>query len=540
MGDQRKEWIRKTRERLEREEAEKTNPHPIPNGEDPDDETARPVINVVSGKRHIAADQGITALVQANVPFYQRNRKLQRVARVKAKNMSGEEIMIPGIIPVDTAIMARELGRGALWQRYDMKQKKNVPIDPPGAVAAQILSMVGEWPFKPLRGIIQCPTLRRNGTLLDTPGYDEATGLVLVDSPPIGKLPLHPTKSQAGKALAVLSELLTEFPFVDDDSKAVALSMIITPVVRGAMEVAPMHLVTKPTPGTGGSYLVDCAAMIATGERCAVESMAPNYEETEKRLIGSALAGFPIIGLDNCRDIIAGDFFCQIVERTLMSLRALGKSDKHRIPNTFTMFANGNNASVADDMVRRTIRCGLDANLEHPENRTFKSNPLNLIQRNRGACIAAALTIPLAYLAADRPNPLSPLASFEEWSTIVREPLVWLGCGDPLNTQERLRAEDPTKVNKVAVFSAWKLWIGVGRQRAAMTKEIIDTATTDNALREALLNVAAQRFGTDRQIDPKALGKWLSQQRGTIAAGCKLSIDETNKARPRWFLELVS
>jgi putative DNA primase/helicase len=85
---------------------------------------------------------------------------------------------------------------------------------------------------------------------------------------------------------------------------------------------------------------------------------------------------------------IAGDFFCQIVERPLMSLRPLGKSDKHRVPNTFTMFANGNNAGVAEDMVRRTIRSGLDANLENPENREFKGNPLAAIQQHRGQYIS--------------------------------------------------------------------------------------------------------------------------------------------------------
>jgi putative DNA primase/helicase len=498
-----------------------------------------PVIVVKPGKRHIAADHGIQALLAAGVPFYQRNQKLQRVVLVKAKNTSGEEMMVPGIVSVDTAMMARELGRSATWQRHDMKQKKAVNIDPPGAVGAQILSMVGQWPFEHLQGIIQCPTLRRDGTLLDTPGYDKATGLVLVGSPPMVKLPDRPTKGQASKALALLSELLTEFPFVDDESKAVALSMIITAVARGAMTVAPMHLVTKPIAGTGGSYLVDCAAMIATGDRCPVQSMAPKYEETEKRLVGSALAGFPIIGLDNCREIIAGDFFCQIVERPLMSLRALGKSDMHRIPNSFVMYANGNNASVADDMVRRTIRCGLDADLEHPENRTFSGNPLNLIQRSRGACIAAALTIPLAYLAAARPNRLSPLASFEEWSSNVREPLVWLGCADPVTTQERLRAEDPIKIEKIAVFNAWKSRIGVGRQRALTTKELIEIAATDDALRESLLTVAAKRFSPDRQIDPKALGQWLSRQRGTIAARAKLLVDDADKSRPRWFLDPV-
>jgi len=143
-------------------------------------------------------------------------------------------------------------------------------------------------------------------------------------------------------------------------------------------------------------------------------------------------------------------------------------------------------------------------------------------------------------LAAGRPNPLPALASFEEWSTIVREPLVWLGCGDPLKTQEKLRAEDPTKVDKIAIFEAWKSRIGVGRQQALTTKQIVDIAADDNALREALLSVAAQRFGTDRHIDPTALGKWLSQQRGTIAARCKLDVDQSNKARPRWFLALVA
>ena len=497
---------------------------------------ARSTINVVAGQRHLAADQGITALVNAGVPFYQRNRALQRIALIKAKNMSGKEMLVPGIISIDTPMMTRELGRCATWQRNDMKQKKWVEIDPPGAVATQILSMVGEWPFAP-NGIVQCPTLRRDGTLLGTAGYDEATGLVLTASPPMPKIPAAPSREEAQGALASLSELLAEFPFIDAESKAVALSMMITPVTRGAMTVAPMHLVTKPSPGTGGSYLVDCAAMIATGERCAVETMAPNYEETEKRLIGAALAGFPIIGLDNCRSLIAGDFFCQIVERPLLSLRALGRSDKYRVPNAFTMFANGNNASVADDMVRRTIRCGLDANLEHPETRAFKGNPLNLVQQDRGKYIAAALTIPLAYLAARRPNQLPPLVSFEEWSTLVREPLVWLGCADPLKTQDALRTEDPSKITKATLFDAWTNRIGVGPSQASTTKEIIEMAANDAPLHDALLAVAAQRFA-DRQIDPKALGKWLSSQLGTIAAGTKLAVNRSDKAKPKWYLEL--
>jgi putative DNA primase/helicase len=419
-----------------------------------------------------------------------------------------------------------------------MKQKKHVAIDPPSPVAVQILAMSGYWPFAPLHGLIHCPTLRRDGTLLAREGYDQTTGLVLTNSITMPPISLSPTREEAEAALDLLLGLLVEFPFVDPESQAVALSMLITSVVRGAMTVAPMHLVTKPAPGTGASYLLDCAAMIATGERCAVEAMAPKYEETEKRLIGAALSGFPIIGVDNVREIVAGEFFCQVVERPLMSLRALGSSDKHRISNTFTVFANGNNASVAEDMVRRSIRCGLDANLENPETRKFKGNPLAMIHHNRGRYIAAALTIPLAYMAAGQSITLPPLVSFEDWSRIVRNPLIWLGCGDPVMTQDKLRTADPRKIEKIAVFDAWKARIGIGRDRSCFVKEIIDIAETDAPLREAILAVAPQRFGVDRKIDPKGLGKWLSTQHGTIAATCKLMADRTNVARPRWYLDL--
>ena len=38
----------------------------------------------------------------------------------------------------------------------------------------------------------------------------------------------------------------------------------------------------------------------------------------------------------------------------------------------------------------------------------------------------------------------------------------------------------------------------------------------------------------------KALGKWLGSQEKNIAAGCKLMVDRTNKARPKWYLDLIS
>jgi len=433
------------------------------------------------------------------------------------------------------------LGQFATWLRHDGRTKKDVVIDPPKPVVQQILAMAGEWQLPVLTGIIQCPTLRCDGTLLADEGYDEMTGLVLINDvrrmPPIAA---KPTRQDAEDALEVLTALLCEFPFVDEMSRSVALSMLLTPILRAAMETAPMHLVTAPRPGTGKSYLADVASMIATGDSCAVKAASPKPEETEKRLIGAALEGRPIIALDNCRDVLEGDFLCQIVERPILSLRALGKSDMHRIPNTFTFFANGNNVAIADDMIRRTIRCALDANCESPEKRTFTSNPIAEIKTNRGKYLAAGLTIARAYIAAGRPNPSPALPSFKGWSSIVCDPLIWLGLPDPVATMETLRTEDPRASERIGVFSAWKAQgvIGIGKDRSVTTKALIETAGKHTELRDALLVVAKQRIGDG--IDPKALGKWLSTQEKNIACNCKLLVDRvTNKAIPRWYLELV-
>jgi putative DNA primase/helicase len=499
-------------------------------------------ITVLAGERHKAADQGLAAMHATCVALYQRDRSLVRVCMVKAKNADGEVILVPGIVPVTAAMLGRALGQSARWEKINSKGVL-IRLDPPKEVVEQILGMIGEWPFPPLSGVIGCPTLRPDGSLLAAEGYDLATGLVLHLSIPIPPLSECPTRADAERALALIGGLLAEFPFANEASRAVALSMILTPVLRGAFPVAPMHLINAPLPGSGKSYLADTASAIATGDRCAVLSAAPNPEETEKRLIGAALSGFPIIPIDNCRDILQGDFLCQVTERPLLLLRRLGSSDQIRVANTFTVFANGNNVSVADDLVRRAISCVLDANMENPEKRTFSGNPLAMIQRNRGNYIAACLTIGRAYIAAGKPNPLTPLPSYERWSDLVRSALVWLGYTDPVETMESARGADPVRQDRARIFGAWRDELTVDERYLAADVADLAIARFDYdgsfvrpALRTALLDIAVEKGSGGTQIDARRLGIWLKKNENTVANGHKLTVDRTDAARPRWRL----
>ena len=66
-----------------------------------------------------------------------------------------------------------------------------------------------------------------------------------------------------------------------------ALSMLMTPVLRGMMPAVPFHAINKPDANAGGSYLQDIMSVIATGEKCPTISLTQhNDEENEKRLSG--------------------------------------------------------------------------------------------------------------------------------------------------------------------------------------------------------------------------------------------------------------
>jgi putative DNA primase/helicase len=496
-------------------------------------------ILVAAGRRHDAADAGLAAMQAAGVPFYQRSGQMVRACLTKAKGADGRLVDVPSVVSVTGPVLSRALGQSARWEKMNAKGEL-IRIDPPKEVVEQIGAMVGDWPFPPISGVIGTPTMRPDGSLVLTEGYDTATGLVLVAPPRMPKISPSPDRFDAINALELIDSLLIDFPFTTPASRSVALSMLLTPVLRGALGSAvPMHMVAAPQAGTGKSYLADIASVLATGEKCAVISVAAQVEETEKRLVGAALAGHPIIALDNCNGVLTGDFLAQVTERPLLQLRPLGTSGVLRVTNVFTVFANGNNISVSADLVRRTVLCGLDANMENPETRSFVNDPIADILADRGAYLAACLTIARAYICAGRPSPLPRIASFELWSDLVRSAIVWLGWEDPSAGTETIRAEDPSRNIRSAVFEAWAttLQVEVGYTTAELIEaaEKYDTiagAFQNLELRVALLDVAKAK-NSDR-IDGKRLGWWLHSTAKVVSGNYKLLVDRANPSRPKW------
>ena len=235
-------------------------------------------------------------------------------------------------------------------------------------------------------------------------------------------------------------------------------------------------------------------------------------------------AGYNLISIDNISTGLGGDAMCQLAERPVIRIRILGKSETPECEFCGVVSANGNNLEILGDMPRRTLLGALDANMERPEERQFEQDPVRKVLANRGYYIGAALTIIRAYLLAKCPDKLLPLPSYERWSDTARSALVWLGCGDPVDTMEAARESNPELANLRSMLHSWHAVFGhdpttceqaVGR----VASFDLDRADAEvlSALRTAMVAVA----GIRGVIDPKRLSYWLRGNHNRQADGLK-------------------
>jgi putative DNA primase/helicase len=187
-------------------------------------------------------------------------------------------------------------------------------------------------------------------------------------------------------------------------------------------------------------------------------------------------------------------------------------------------------------MTRRVITARLDARLERPEYRDFKGDPVAKVQANRGAYIAAVLTICRAYFVAGRPNLALRLASFEGWSDTVRSALIWLGKADPVESMELQRHLDPKHVERSARLTAWAEAIGVGHDKRLTLAKAIEVAKVHEDLQEAIQLVTNNK---KQSVDPRSLGLWLRDNRGAVVGNRRFESHANSKGGSLWWIEEI-
>jgi len=243
-------------------------------------------------------------------------------------------------------------------------------VTPPRDILASVLA--GKtWPgLPPLCGIIGAPVLRRDGTLLQTPGYDPATGLYLAAKVALPPVPEQPSGEQVAAARSfLLDRLLRDFPWSSPADRANYVALLATPILRHyTRSLTPFALIDATMPASGKTILTAGPGMLY-GQR--VLPWTYSDEELRKSITAVLAEQVGVVIFDNLAEgtVIDSAILAQLVTGGVWADRQLGASRTIATVNDRLWMATGNNLQVGGDMASRTVRVHLDPNMPRPEQR---------------------------------------------------------------------------------------------------------------------------------------------------------------------------
>jgi hypothetical protein len=485
-------------------------------------------IDLVKGELPRAIDESL-ALMRARGELFERGTP-SMVVRVPDD----------GIQEVSDDWLADYLGRHVRYMVFNPRNNTPERVDTPPVLARRINSKKGEFGLRQLRGVITAPTMRRDGSLLVEPGYDEQTGLLLKP----GRWPaiyMNPSKEQLIAALRELWRPYEKFPFVDEVSRSIMLATVICAVIRQMLPTAPGTSFDAPDAGSGKTLLGQ-TVLALVGTPPVATSVSSDEEEIRKAVLSVLREGKAGVLLDNIR----GEFKSAAIERLLTtewySDRLLGASQQISLPSILMVMFSGNNFKAVGDLWRRILTARIDARSDAPERRAFNLEPLSYCREHRQSMVAAALTLLRGFLGsgARRDTP-ERVGSFEVWDDMVRQTVIWIGkeklfadlkadtvaqpfFADPAVSMQRAKEENPERRLLISFLSSVKAWRTTQWSTHDAIEEANSAARASNfgtgsnveglALHEVLVEISSTANAKAGAINPRKVGNWLADQVG--------------------------
>jgi 5S rRNA maturation endonuclease (ribonuclease M5) len=312
----------------------------------------------------------------------------------------------------------------ALWGTLNSETQEWHDAYPPMPVVMDVLT-TPEPPLPVLDRIVESPVYASDGTLPDAPGYHSAGKILYVPVPgfSLPEISANPTLEEVREAVRILQiELLGDFPFVGDPDRAHVIAGMILPFARALIDgPTPLHLVEKPSPGTGATKLVNVMTLPFLG--CPVSTLTEGSDEDEwrKRVTALLVGGPSVILIDNLRRKLDSAALSAALTSPMWEDRLLGLSVTARLKVNCLWLATGNNPAVSNEIARRTVRIRLDAKQDRPWLREGFRHPdlEGYVMANRGLIVWACLVLVQAWLAAGKPLRKKTLGMFENWGHVI-------------------------------------------------------------------------------------------------------------------------
>jgi hypothetical protein len=414
------------------------------------------VLNDLSA-REIAQDT-IKHLARRNDENPYLFRRGGRLVRIRKTDNGKEEVQ-----DVDDKILS---ARVLDCLEYVTKSKEGKSYHNPQKVWLDYILHGDNQPFPELTGITTVPLLRQDGTVVTKPGYDAQTGFYY--SPTGGlktqslNIPENPTSDDVDRAKRLIfDDLLHDFPFDEEDneaSKANAVALLLTPLLRQFVNPAPLALVDAPKIGTGKSLLAKLVGIITVG-RAAVMSYDRSADEVRKSITALLADSEKLVVIDNITRPLRGGSLASMLTASTVKDRILGFTKTIELRNDATWVATGNNLCTDAEIGRRSYLIRMDAKTSEPQSRTgFKHSDIEQWTKDNRAELLSALFTLIRYWHVNgrKPDNARVLGGFEAWTQTVGGILGAVGIDGFLGNQDDiLDCSDLETPQWVAFLGRW-------------------------------------------------------------------------------------
>ncbi len=436
-----------------------------------------------------------------------------------------DEDQRPSIALVQHAGLRREIARVAGL----IKSRGVAAAYPPDAVVGAVLEAPHYDGVPALKGITEVAVLRADGSVLDKEGYDAKTHLLYRKVPGAAAVPKvaeQPTDDDVARELRLVWDAIGQFPYAGLADRANALGLLLTPVLRAAIDgQVPLALIDEPRAGTGKRLLTEGIVTITVGHSRGTMTEAESDAEWRKKITTTLLAGHPFNVIDNVTRMLESGALSSALTSRIWNDRMLGKNREVSVASNGIWVATGNNIRVGGDLPRRTFRIRLDAKMARPWTRSdfAHSDLMAWIGEQRADLVHALLTLARASLVRDLPLPATVpvIGGFEEWRRIVGRAVLLDPSAGPHflgNVEEVWESEYTEATEWEALLSSWyERFEDEPVTAKDVHAEVRYDRTMDRrpnpALYEALPAVLAE--GVDKAAFGTKLGTALNQHRDT-------------------------
>lgn len=493
----------------------------------------RPIINVKKGKLDRIVDVAERELTLSGLCFQRGGLIVSIVTDPGTKETT--------INAVNQSGLMRELSRIATWEQYDGRSKGMVETDPPIRHISVLYDSTSYPHLLVLNGIARQPYLRNDGSLMSQSGYDNATGMFGVFDESEFNVKDNPSRKDAEVAMAEMQRLLNEFGFETDHDRSAAIASMLTATIRSSLQLAPMFHIKAPQIASGKSFLSTLISAFATPTSPSALSFPQDDEECRKLLLATLLTAPAVACFDNLTtDLIPHKSLCSALTEEFLTGRILGVSKTATVGTRTLFLSSGNNVGPVRDMARRCVTISLDPACELPTERVFKFDPVKLVKENRAHYVSLSLTIIRAWIAEGKSmTSCKSLASYGQWSNLVRQPMLWLGLADPAQSVFETIADDP---DREILGRLMHIWFNIFGKSPTMVRDVVkavqEIAKNDDyvELHEIITEIAEKQG----RINRGRLGWWIKRHAGCQVGGFKFVKATGKRNAEQWLVVSVS